>query len=99
MKTTNTKLTAEMVLTAARAVPHAGNDTERAYIYDVLVHLIEVVGVWATGEELRAELVSLHRAGKITLTRCDLVAAFDAEKIGPDGTCTYLSAEWQFICR
>ena len=93
------KLTAEMVKSAARAVPHAGRDEERAYIYDVLVHLIEVVGIWATGEELRAELVSLHRAGQITLTRCDLVAAHDASKLGEDGTCRYLSAEWTFIAR
>jgi hypothetical protein len=98
MNTAN-NLTAEMVRTAALAVPHAGNDSERVYVYDVLVYLIEVAGVWATGPELRAELVRLHRTGEITLTRCDLRGAFDADKLGEDGTCNHLSAEYNFVCR
>jgi len=96
---TANKLTADMVKNAARNVPHAGNDTDRVYVYDVLVHLIEVAGVWATGPELRAELVRLHRAGEIVMTRCDLRGAFDADKLQADGTCRYLSAEFNFVCR
>lgn len=99
MKTTTNTVTAKQVMDAARAVPQAGNDSERVYVYDVLVHLIETVGVWMTGAELRAELVRLHRAGEITLTRCDLRAAYDAEKLGEDGTCTHLRAEFNFVCR
>ena len=99
MKTTTNRLTAEMVATAARNVPAAGNDSDRVYIYDVLVELIEGMGVWATGEELRAELVSLHRAGQVTLTRCDMPYTHAAEKMGADGTCTYLRSEWNFISR
>jgi len=96
---TSNKITAEMVKSAALAVPHAGNDEERVYVYDVLVYLIEVAGVWATGPELRAELVRLYRAGEITLTRCDLRSAYDLEKLGEDGTCTHLSGEFNFIAR
>lgn len=96
---TTNKLTAEMVMTAARNVPCAGKDEERVYIYDVLVYLIEVTGVWMTGPELRAELVRLYRAGEITMTRCDLRSAFDLSKLDEDGTCTFLCGEWNFICR
>jgi hypothetical protein len=92
-------VSAETVKAAARAVPQAGNDEGRVYVYDVLVHLIETAGVWMTGPELRAELVRLHRAGEIVMTRCDLRAAFDAEKLGEDGTCRHLSSEWNFISR
>jgi hypothetical protein len=99
MKTTTNTVTAKQVMDAARAVPQAGNDSERVYVYDVLVHLIETVGVWMTGAELRAELVRLHRAGQIVMTRCDLVGAHDAAKLGEDGTCRIMSAEFNFICR
>lgn len=99
MTTTNKTLTAEMVRTAARAVPAAGNDSERVYVYDVLVELIEGMGVWMTGPELRSELVRLHRAGEVVMTRCDLAGAHDAVKLGEDGTCRHLSAEWNFISR
>jgi hypothetical protein len=99
MKTASKTVSAETVMTAARAVAQAGGHEDRVFIYDVLVHLIETVGVWMTGPELRSELVRLHRAGEITMTRCDLRAAYDAEKLGEDGTCTYLRAEFNFICR
>jgi hypothetical protein len=99
MKTTTNRLTAEMVAAAARNVPAAGNDSDRVYIYDVLVELIEGMGVWMDGEELRAELVSLHRAGQIVLTRCDMRGAHDADKLGADGTCTYLRSEWNLVSR
>lgn len=99
MKTTTKTLSAETVMTAARAVPQAGGHEDRVFIYDVLVHLIETVGVWMDGNELRSELVRLHRAGEITMTRCDLRSAYDAEKLSEDGTCRYLSGEWNFISR
>lgn len=98
MKTTKT-VSAKQVMDAARAVPQAGNDDGRVYVYDVLTHLIETVGVWMTGPELRSELVRLHRAGEIVMTRCDLRGAFDDAKLTEDGTCRYMSAEWNFISR
>lgn len=88
-----------MVLAAVAASPNAGNDDGRVYVYDVLVELIEGMGVWMTGPELRSELVRLHRVGEIVMTRCDLRAAHDAAKLTEDGTCRYMSSEWNFVCR
>ena len=73
----------------------AGND--RVFIsdvYDYMVKMGQDEGI--TLEQFKAIVLSV-RLG-LRLTRCDLVGAYDMSKVDRS-SCTYMGAEFHFICR
>jgi len=81
---------ASSVLAAAAAAPASHRFGSKVFISWIIQSLP------GTAAEIKARIVAEQRAGRLNLSRCDLVEAFPAE-IVRDSECCYLSASFHFV--
>lgn len=87
---------AEKVIKAAHSMSVTAVN-QKAFVSDVYAALV-ASGDVADGclDDFKAFCVAMHRRGVLTLSRCDLVPAFDQQKVKASTT-RYWGSEFHFI--